>query len=155
MMKDKPSTSQENHTMLVQLTDAVSVLTKQVGSHISEQQQENKRLHERIDGVQLETRNGVDAIKSSLAQTGKISASNIFALIAVIISVLALVGGIATAYIDVRLGNITPLIEANAAQAGELKAAQQRLSEDLTRTRIEAARVDEARRWIEKFLEAQ
>ncbi len=146
--------SSENHTMLVQLTDSVNNLGKQVSQSYEAQQAENKNLHARIDSVQVETRKGVDEIKSSLAQTGKISASNIFALIAVIVSVLALGGGIATAYIDVRLGNITPLIEANAAHTDDLRTEMRSQREDLTRARLEAARMDEARRWMEKIIES-
>lgn len=154
-MKDGTSgISGENHTLLVQLNDAVTAMGKQVGQHIEQQTKENVRLHERIDGVQVETRNGVDAIKASLASSGKVTASNIFALIAVLVSVMALVGGIAQAYISVRLGNITPLIDANMAQIEQVRTEQHRQREELTLTRIEAARVDEARRWMEKFLEA-
>lgn len=142
--------------MLVQLNDAVAGLTKTVSSHMSEQQNENVRLHQRIDTVQNETRKMVDEIKSSLANTGKISAGQIFSLIAVLISVLAFFGGLAQAYLSVRLGNITPLIdhhsEGLAMTHEELRQAQADLAESRLENAREAARQAEALRWVEKHL---
>lgn len=153
----KPSVSQENHIMLVQLNDAVTSLSKQVGNHISEQQDENIRLHQRIDTVQGETRKGVDEIKSSLASTGKVNSGQIFGLIAVLISVLAFFGGLAQAYLSVRLGNITPLIEHNsdglAVARDELRRVRGELVESRLENAREAAASAEARRWLEKMLD--
>lgn len=153
----KPNVSQENHIMLVQLNDAVTSLSKQVGNHISEQQDENIRLHQRIDTVQNETRKGVDEIKSSLANTGKVSSGQIFSLIAVLISVLAFFGGLAQAYLSVRLGNITPLIEHNSDALTVTREELRQVRAELVDSRIENARQAatsaEAQRWLEKNLD--
>lgn len=152
--KQQDSISSENHELLVRLSDSVTHLGEQVTTFHKAQQTENRVLHERIDSVQIETRKGVDEIKNTLAQSGKISAGNIFSLIAVLVSVLALIGGITQSYISVRLGNITPLIDHNAAMLHEQHVELRSQREDLTKARIEAARVDESRRWLEKIIES-
>lgn len=143
------SPSMQNHTLLVQLTDAVASLNTTVSKHISEQQQENDRLHQRIDNVQNETRKGVDEIKASLAGNGKINSGHI----AVLIALLTMFGGLAHAYLSVRLGNITPLIDSNKHQLEALHAELRQHRDELTATRIESARTNEARRWLEKIID--
>jgi hypothetical protein len=134
-MKDEKPSSSDNHTLLVQLNDAVSHLGKQMSEHIDQQHLENTRLHARIDGVQIETRNGVDSIKSSLADRGRVGPSQV----AVLLSALAIVGGLAQSYISVRLGNITPVIEENTRQNAEDSQTSKALSEQITLLRIEQA----------------
>ena len=86
---------------------------KQLAASISNQERENENIYKRIDIAQEEMRKGVAEIKDSLASRGKISSTQIFALIAVLISGMALFGGIAQAYISVRLDTIKPLIDTN------------------------------------------
>lgn len=156
MKAGRSTTSLENHTLLVQLTDAVGGLGKQMATHISEQQEVNNRLHQRIDGVQNETRQGVDSIKASLSGMGKVNSTQVFALVAVLVSVLTMFGGLAHSYLSVRLGNITPLIDSNAAGLEMAMEELRRTRADVTQERLESAReharATEARRWMEKLL---
>lgn len=138
-MKSQAATSTDNHTLLVQLGDGVTNLSSQVSKHITEQQAENGRLHLRIDGVQGETRKGVDEIKASLANAGKISSSHV----AVLLSIFAIGGGLAQSYISVRLGNITPLIERNAADNAADSAGREKTRNDLSDLRVKIAILEE------------
>ncbi len=132
MKSDRPS-SGDNHTLLVQLNDALTNLGKQMATHIDQQIIENGKLHARIDGVQIETRNGVDSIKASLADRGRVGPAQV----AVLLSALAIIGGLAQSYISVRLGNITPLIEHNTLQNAEDAHTRNELREQITLLRIQ------------------
>ena len=149
----KEAASQQNHTLLIQLADNLAAIGKQLGAHITEQQQENIRLHSRIDETQTQARTGVMEIKDSLASRGRISSGQVFSFVAVLVSLMTMAGGLSQAYISVRLGNITPLIDANTAATAAVNAEQQRQREELTRSRVDNARSEgrmtEAIRWLE------
>jgi hypothetical protein len=143
------TTSLENHTMLVQLNDAVTGLARQVTSHISEQKEVNNHLYSRIDTVQNETRRGVDEIKGSLGQSGKISPAHVAALI----SLMALFGGFAQFFLDTKIANITPLIDSNTRGVDAALENLHQVKNDLVHEQMDSAArhaaSEEARRWLE------
>jgi hypothetical protein len=154
--------SEANHTLLIQLADAVGNVGKQVAEqgdyltrHITEQQEENRIIHTRINDNRDETTRGITEIKDSLASRGRLSAAHV----AVALSAVAMLSGLAQAYISVRLGNITPLIDANTAAIAAGDGQRMQMREELTKARIESARSDatgvEARRWLEKRQDEQ
>ena len=127
-MKTASQTSTDNHTLLIQLGDSLLGIKQQqeglggqLTTHIKEQQIENQRLNTRIDDTQVQSRKGVEEIKDSLAQRGRISGGVILGFIGVTCSVLALIGGITQAYVSSRIENIIPLIEYNTRDVDRLR----------------------------------
>lgn len=160
-MSAAPATSVDNHTLLIQLKDAMTTIGAQLGSHITEQQAENKAIHQRItdsERAQREAENrfsaALDSLKDLLGKKGQLSGSGVLSLIAVAFTMIVGVGGIVTKYIDVRLGNVEPLIKHNTYAALASSAERDVMREQLVTVRVEQARIDakslETRRWLEK-----
>lgn len=145
----------DNHGLLLQLVDHQKSFSEKLDTHIANTETETKRIDERIDRVQDIFRNSIDELKSTLSASGKISSGSIFALVAVLMSFATLTGGAVSAYVSVRLGNITPLISANttAIQADEAKAAE--MQRQLHQFQLEAVRADATsqsdRNWLIKI----
>lgn len=138
-----PAASQENHTLLVQLT-------KSLDTFVHEQQAENRHLHKRIDETQERTALAIESVKDVLAKSGKVSPQFIISLIAIFASVCTLIGGAVSAYVSVRIDTIKPEIEQARRSVADIAARQDTALERLTQARIEqavtAARLEERTR---------
>lgn len=156
--------SAENHTMLVQLRDNVGTLSSTVTSFITAQGEENRRLHGRID-LQGETVNrrieaqgealsrAVGSIKDSIAERARVTP----ALIAMILSSIAILGGAGTAYIGLQTAPIKTDIANAASEIHQIEAQRLIMRQDLVALQIksasEDARQDERSIWTTKLLE--
>lgn len=142
-------TSEKNNALLIELKSTVGTMGTQVAQFIAAQENENRRIHERIDAANAHTSRAVDGIKDALAQRGRLSPTLIIGIIATGISFATLVFGAGHAYVSMRLDAIKPQIDASVAHTASM-------GKELTDSRVEAAREagrnEERARWVEKAL---
>lgn len=115
-VKDNNNRTEDNHTILVQLSDGLQGVVKSFERFATEQQEENSKLHGRIDQANVSINSGLTSINDKLSSRGQISSSFIFGLIAILVSTITMIGGVGQAYVSVRLSNITPTLEAITAR---------------------------------------
>lgn len=124
--------SQENNILLVQLS-------KNVDTFVREQQAENRTLHKRIDDVAERTALAIESVKDVLAKSGKVSPQFIISLVAILVSLCTLIGGIVTAYVSVRIDTLKPDMEQQRRVNEQQAAAHDVFAEQLIQTRISQA----------------
>jgi hypothetical protein len=142
--------STENHTLLVQLTDQVGTVGRQLENFLDAQTKENQRLHERIDIAQTRSADAVTAIKDAIARKGQVSGSFILSLTAVLLSSAAITGGAVTTYVSGRMEVITPSIQAMQA---EMHRNREYIDGLRVQTAEEDARSTADREWIKRELD--
>jgi hypothetical protein len=142
--------STENHTLLVQLSDQVGNVGRQLEGFLEAQTKENQRLHERIDLAQARSADAVTSIKDALASKGRVSGSFILSLTAVLFSSAAIIGGAVTTYVTGRMETINPSIQ---AQASEIARNREYVDEMRVRTAANDAASEADRTWIKRELD--
>ena len=137
--------SVENHALLIQLSDSFKAVVNKLDSHIASSETKSAAIHVRIDEV-----------RDQLAAKGKLSSGSIFGFAGVFMTALLLIGGVMSAYVSVRLGNIIPIIDANtqANQYGESQRME--IRNTLHSFQLEAVDTDSRsradREWIKESL---
>ena len=137
--------SVENHALLIQLSDSFKSVVNKLDSHIASSEIKSAAIHLRIDEV-----------RDQLAAKGKLSSGSIFGFAGVSMSALLLIGGVVSAYVSVRLGNIIPLIEANTQEIRAGDTQRMEIRNTLHSFQLEAVDTDSRsrsdREWIKESL---
>lgn len=155
-MEDPTYNASDNHTLLIQLADGQQSLSKQVGSFITQQQQENLRLHERITETAKDLTNAVTAIKDSNAQRGRISGQFILTMIAVMLSSLVAVAGFVQWYVSSQVDKVMPVVSHAVGDMAALRAEHHALDARVQQLNVDS-KVREAElakdlEWMNKLL---
>lgn len=159
MPKSLPSAhmSEQNHTLLVKLADRVDNVGTTLKSFIDAQSEENRRIHERIDDAQERTAKAVESIKDSMASRGRVSGGFILSLCATLVSTLAILGGLATTYVNNRLETIQPTLTRHAAeidaQRHAMEQERRQASEIQSQLAAHRAAQESDRAWIMRELD--
>ena len=150
--KPPPSaTTEDNHTLLVQLKDSVGMVGGTLDAFIKAQSEENRRIHERIDNTNTTIVSAVGAIKDGMAERGRITPS----LVAMVLSSVAIFGGAGSTYVTMQTASLKSDTANNTSQIQNAEQARNILSEGLRRVETETARAVAQfaadRRWLEKM----
>ena len=145
-----------NHTLLIQLADGQESLSKQVGTFITQQQQENLRLHERITETAKDLTNAVTAIKDSNAARGRISGQFILTMLAVLLSSLVAVAGFVQWYVSSQVDKVMPSVAHAVGDMAALRADHHALDARAQQINVDS-KVREAElakdlEWMKKLL---
>lgn len=145
--------TEENHTMLVQLKDSVGTIGSTLSQFIEAQGEENRRIHARIDGQGEAMTKAVGVIKDTISDRSRITP----ALVAMVLSSVAILGGAFTAYIGLQTAPIkTDILNVNN-MVQTMEAQRLITRQDLVGLQIhtaeEEARLRENQRWTEKLLD--
>lgn len=144
---------EDNHTILVQLQTGVADMGSTLTKFMEAQGKENKALHERIDDTNKSFSTAVSSIKDSIAERSRMTP----ALGAMILSSLAIIGGMCSAYIGLRTDGLRADI--NHVSADLIASGQHRraMDEKLVEVRVDAAKSSAAQDrdlwWITHFLD--
>jgi hypothetical protein len=152
--------SEQNHTMLVQLGDNVTRVGESLKGFIESQSQENRRLHARIDDTNssiVQAQNSmaasVGSIKDAFNERSRITPS----LIAMALSLVAILCGALTAYIDVRSAPVKTDIQNVSTALHAMVDQQLVMRQEHVGLQVHTAEEDSAQRtnqhWLEKELD--
>jgi len=143
--------SEENHTLLVQLRDNVGSLGGTLDNFIKAQSEENRRLHGRIDDTNSAMLTAVGSIKDTIAERSRVTP----ALIAMILSSLAIIGGAGSYFVNLQASTLRTDIDNIGGKVAAAEIQRLTMADRLSRVEVESATKDatsiENRRWIEKL----
>ena len=155
-MEDPTYNASDNHTLLIQLADGQQSLSKQVGSFIAQQQQENLRLHERITETAKDLTTAVTAIKDSNAARGRISGQFILTMIAVMMSSLVAVAGFVQWYVGSQVDKVMPVVSHAVGDMAALRAEHHALDARVQQfnvdSKVREAELAKDLEWMKKLL---
>ena len=153
-MTTKPKTqSSENHEVLIQLRDSMEGVVTRLDKFSAQQEMENKTIHARIDATQEKFMTSFTLLKDSLAERGRITP----ALIATIISSVAILAGAGSAYVSSQLVPLRESIKLSDDRhlTGETKRVllEERLQSTAVAYAVADARSETDRAWSVKLLD--
>ncbi len=106
---------------------------------IKAQSAENVRVHGRIDETAERSSQQVGEIKEAIASRGRVSGRDVLALLAVVCSVVALLGGVGHSYVTMRMESLNPRLDAVVEKLERESGELVKLRAELTEARVESA----------------
>lgn len=126
-----PPNRQDNdiHSRVVLTEQNLSTLSQTMERFISAQQAENNRLYDAISKQGDHTATGLNEVKDALNSRGRITGQTVFGVIAIILSLITMIGGFVHFYVQNQIG----LTKGDVAQVAQtvlaVKADNDRINE--------------------------
>lgn len=143
--------SLENHGVLVELKDAVGAIGERFEAFSANQSKENQRLHDRIDATQERFINALSTLKDGMAEKGRLTP----ALVASILSMIAILCGAGGAYVSMRSEPLERSVMVNAAKIATAEVQRMNMEDRLHQLNVKSDVTDAIgetdRKWITKI----
>ena len=152
MSNVKEEQAHANYGVLIELKDSVMSIGTRFDKFASQQNEENQRLHARIDATQEKFINTIGSLKDGMAERGRIT----LPLVASVLSMIAILSGAGAAYVSMTTSPLRDAIIENARKIsvneGKGLTTSERLQALEVDTRARDERSETDRQWTKELL---